>query len=60
MKTNRKRPKKEYPAWVRCPSCDDFYCSNHRAHVYDCECPGVDEWGGVDPYRSGGAPIRFP
>jgi DNA (cytosine-5)-methyltransferase 1 len=35
--------------WVRCECCDDFVCTIHGEHVYDCECPPIDEWDS-DPY----------
>lgn len=37
-------------AWVRCPDCDDYWCRIHAAHVYDCTCPAIDEWGDESPY----------
>lgn len=39
--------------WVLCPECEDFWCSKHKKHVYDCECPTI-EWfaeKGIDPYE---------
>lgn len=53
-----KRAARKYPAWVKCPSCDDFFCSIHRAHAYDCKCPAIDKWK-VDPYSEGGKRILF-
>jgi len=44
------------PAWIPCPDCDDYWCTLHQCHVYDCECPDVEVWAkrGVWPYESGG------
>jgi len=44
------------PAWVPCQSCDDFWCTIHYKHVYDCECPGIEAWedGPCYPYDEGG------
>ena len=33
--------------------CNDFLCTIHEElHVYDCECPGIEEWAkeNLDPY----------
>lgn len=48
-----------YPAWIRCPDCDDWWCSIHKCHVYDCECPAFEDWimDGVDSYLTGGEPV---
>ena len=35
--------------WAPCNCCDDYMCSIHQEHVYDCECPPLEEWT-VDPY----------
>jgi len=40
--------------WVLCRGgCDDYWCTIHKLHVYDCECPGIDVWvdAGAWPYR---------
>jgi len=42
----------EPAAWVRCPACEDFWCTIHKRHVYDCECPPLEEWA-EDPYEIG-------
>jgi hypothetical protein len=43
-------------AWVQCQDCEDFWCTIHRKHVYDCKCPMLEKWydKGIDPYESGG------
>jgi hypothetical protein len=23
--------------------CEDYWCTLHEKHVYDCECPSLDE-----------------
>lgn len=37
------------PAWVRCECCEDFWCTRHQLHVYDCKCPSLEKWK-TDPY----------
>jgi len=36
-------------AWVRCEMCEDFNCTIHGMHAYDCPCPPIEEWS-EDPY----------
>lgn len=52
----RPRNRIDTPAWIKCPDCDDFYCTIHEAHVADCKCPCIETWAlrGVDPYTAGG------
>lgn len=33
-----------------CKCCDEFACNIHQAHVCDCPCPPIEEWGFYDPY----------
>lgn len=42
------------PAWVPCKMCDDLWCNRHSAHVFECDCPPLDEWveNGDDPYET--------
>ena len=40
------------PAWVPCPDCDEFWCTIHEKHTFECACPEVDEWP-VSPYEKG-------
>jgi len=60
MAKRRAKPAAEYPAWIRCELCDDFICTIHGEHVYDCDCPGIDDWAerNIDPYSAGGKPPR--
>lgn len=44
------------PAWVPCNGCEEFWCSVHNQHAWECDCPPIDEWD-VDPYTTGGIPI---
>jgi hypothetical protein len=37
------------PIWYYCSQCEDFLCSLHDKHVYECPCPPIEEWD-VDPY----------
>lgn len=57
------------PFWVACDSCDEFWCGLHGAHVFECDCPDIEEmihlvdprWGGdpraaFDPDWEAGCP----
>lgn len=48
-----------YPRWIPCPDCDDFYCTVHRMHVYDCPCRGIEYWArrNISPYDEAGKPM---
>lgn len=37
------------PYWAPCPACEDYWCTLHNTHAYDCDCPSIEEWE-VDPY----------
>lgn len=37
------------PAWIKCQCCEDYWCSIHKKHIADCECPPIEEWKS-DPY----------
>jgi len=39
------------PAWIPCPDCEEFYCTIHQMHAYECPCPPIEQWL-VDPYTS--------
>ncbi len=39
------------PVWIPCPCCQDYWCTIHGRHAYECECPDIAEWT-VDPYRN--------
>ena len=43
---------KMQPRWIKCPMCDDYWCTLHEMHVADCGCVPVDILYeiGVDPY----------
>ena len=30
--------------WIPCDMCDDFWCTRHQQHVYDCKCPPLEAW----------------
>lgn len=53
------RPKAHYRAakpapWVLCECCEDYLCNIHKMHVFDCDCPSVEEWierNGISPYE---------
>lgn len=40
------------PAWIRCEMCEDWLCTFHNMHVYDCSCPAIEDWDmvGLNPY----------
>lgn len=38
------------PAWEKCECCDDFICNIHGTHVFECECPGIEDWCERDVY----------
>lgn len=40
------------PAWVPC-ECGEFLYLIHGLHVFECDCPEIDEWE-IDPYSEGG------
>jgi hypothetical protein len=54
------RREREQAAWVRCEDCDDFICTLHDMHAYDCSCPAIEEWAEVldDPYIPYFAPVK--
>lgn len=45
------------PRWVPCPDCDEFFCTLHGEHVFECKCPTLEELifdEGIEPYEEGG------
>ena len=42
------------PLWIECDMCEEWWCSLHDSHVFDCICPGIEELVefGVDPYST--------
>jgi hypothetical protein len=46
--------------WTMCDDCDDFWCTIHKEHVADCECPTLEEWldNGKDPYTDTRADLQ--
>jgi len=47
---------KSQPAWIQCPDYDDYWCTIHKKHAYDCDCPDIDTWitkKGITPYEKG-------
>jgi len=40
------------PAWIPCELCEDFNCTYHNLHAWECDCPGVEIWlsHNLDPY----------
>jgi hypothetical protein len=47
------------PAWEKCPACDDFFCTYHGMHAWECDCPAIEWWAAanLDPYTD---PYPFP
>jgi DNA (cytosine-5)-methyltransferase 1 len=37
------------PAWIPCECCENYICTIHGMHAYECPCPPVEEWIS-DPY----------
>jgi hypothetical protein len=44
-------PEPERPAWVPCDSCDDYWCTIHGVHAFECSCPPIEEWS-ASPYEA--------
>jgi len=42
MKKKKKAPQE--PVWVLCEACEDWYCTLHDLHVWECDCLPVEEW----------------
>ena len=40
----------EQPAWGRCADCQEWWCNLHQKHVFECDCPPIEEWA-HDPYE---------
>jgi len=40
------------PLWIPCRSCDEYWCVKHEKHVFECDCPPIEEWveKGTNPY----------
>lgn len=36
--------------WEPCECCEEFWCNIHGMHVFECDCPPIDEWE-RDPYE---------
>ena len=41
------------PAWVRCQSCNGYWCLIHGQHAETCPCPELSQWWGRSPYARG-------
>lgn len=39
------------PCWIPCPHCDEFWCTIHNQHAFECPCPPIEDWGEANPYR---------
>jgi len=55
------QPSKACPAWIQCPGCEDYWCTIHKVHVFECDCPDVYTCmeNGWDPYVEGGnVPVK--
>jgi hypothetical protein len=44
------KPKRKERPWVKCGSCDGYWCQRHKMHVAECACPPVEEWA-WSPYK---------
>lgn len=38
--------------WIVCDCCEDYICTIHDQHVFECDCPAIDDWVEADlfPY----------
>ena len=30
--------------WIRCKDCEDWWCKQHKLHVFECECLPLEEF----------------
>ena len=35
-------------SWFKC-DCEEFWCTRHQKHAFECQCPPIEEWE-ADPY----------
>ena len=47
------------PAWMRCPDCDEWWCTIHKKHVHECQCLPVEHWK-TSPYSAGTGQSTLP
>ena len=41
------------PLWIPCKDCEDWWCTVHHLHVFECECEDLDSFilnRNLDPY----------
>jgi len=36
--------------WVPCDNCEEFWCTVHLKHAWECPCAPIEEWE-TDPYE---------
>ena len=39
--------------WIPCLCCEEYWCTIHQEHAFECPCPEIEEWP-RSPYLSGG------
>ena len=37
--------------WVECELCGDYWCRLHDMHVFECDCPCLEDLLPADPYE---------
>jgi predicted nucleic acid binding AN1-type Zn finger protein len=40
------------PSWIPCEYCEEYFCTIHKMHVADCDCPPIDDWIDENPYET--------
>lgn len=38
------------PAWFPCDCCEEYLCTIHYEHAFECPCPPIDVWAEHDLY----------
>ena len=52
-KKKTKNKTKNKAIWVVCNMCEDWWCKQHKLHVFECECEDLDSFilnRNLDPY----------
>lgn len=40
---------RKQPFWIKCLTCEGYFCTMHETHTQDCACPPIEDWT-VSPY----------
>lgn len=52
-KKKTKNKTKNKAIWIVCNMCEDWWCTVHHLHVFECECEDLDRFilnRNLDPY----------